>query len=236
VRGALVDALQTVAGAEIARSTQSATRSTLGSVERERHEHIVVRSGGRIAGWEILDERVEASAADERTVVVRLRVDVCLNPREERALVVALGDPEWLIEPGLDQLRLALAEELGRQPGLSPVEGSPGTVYHDVAISFAHSLEREKVDNRPQAAILSQFGAGESLAAEALAFDLVTVTATVIATRFVDKETVSETAVRRARLPAGAPSGSAMRDLALEAYLLAGRAAVKRLAAGELAY
>lgn len=235
VRHALFEALQSAGGAEIARSAQTATRSTLSSIERETREHVVVRSDGRITGWTILDEQVEIEAG-ERTLMLTLGVDLCFDAREAPPLVVALADPDWDRSPGIDTLRPSLLEQVGRHDRLTAATDRPGRAYHDIAIEFEHAIEREAVDRRPQADILAQFGGGRQIAPAALEYDLLIVRATVRAIRFVDRKTIFETAERRARLATGASMDSTARDLAIEAYSNATAETLARLASGELTY
>lgn len=235
VRQALFEALQSAGGAEIARSAQTATRSTLSSIERETQEHVVVRSDGRITGWTILDEEVEIESG-ERTLMLTLGVDLCFDAREAQPLVVALADPDWDRSPGIEGLRPSLLEQVGRHERLTAATDRPGRAYHDIAIEFEHAIEREAVDRRPQADILAQFGGGRQIAPAALEYDLVIVRATVRAIRFVDRKTIAESAERRARLATGAAMGSTARDLAVAAFTDATAATLARLAAGELNY
>lgn len=236
IRQALLEALQSAGGADIARSAQTATRSTLSSIERETHEHVVVRSDGRITGWTVVEEYIESGAEGERLIALTLGIDLCFDQRATRPLVVALADPTWETEPGLGALRLAILQRLGQHVRLTPSTDRPGSAYHDVAIKFDHIIEREAIDRRPQADILAQFGGGRELAPELLQFDIVVVRASVSASRFVDRKTFTETTERRARIAKGAAMEATARDLAFEAYLDAASAAIDRLQKGELDY
>ncbi|MBB3192407.1 hypothetical protein [Halomonas cerina] len=236
IRLALIDALQNVAGADIARSTQSSTTSTRSSLERETREHLVLRSGGRVVAWEMLSEDISDSASEGGVIDVVIRAEICVEADVERPLVIALEEPGSDLGTSAMQLRYKLADALGTYDTLSIVHDLPINAYHDIKIVFDHSVDVKTVDNSAKARILQEFGATDSLSDEALKFELITARATVMAVRFFDQETISETVTRRLRRSIGLQSDDDVRDLVMETFMIAGQEIGERLGEGELAY
>jgi hypothetical protein len=236
IRMALLDALQMVTGAEIARGTQSTTRSTLSSLEHQTNEHIVVRGGGRILNWEVREESIDADADGSGVLTITLDVTVCLGQSAQLPMVIAFEYLENAL-PNLSRaVRQRLIEAFATHGNLEPVREDPSAVYHDIRIALAHNLTRETVDNTAQAAILQQFGAGLALSESSMQYEMLTMEATITAVRFVDQRSISDTAVRRLRLPIGSRTEQQEMKLAIEAFDLAGQALSKRLGSGELHY
>jgi hypothetical protein len=236
IRMALLDALQMVTGAEIARGTQSTTRSTLSSVEQQTNEHLVVRGGGRILRWDVQEESIDANADGSGMLTITLNVTVCLGESAQLPMVIAFGHLENASSSVSRAVRERLIETFGEQANLEPVRDDPSNVYHDIRIILENNLTRETVDNTAQAAILQQFGAGLALAESSMQHEMLTMEATIIAVRFVDQRSISETALRRLRLPVGSTTEQREMNLAIEAFDLAAQALSSRLGAGELHY
>lgn len=237
IRNGVVDALQRAAGADIARGAQTATTSSLSSVERETREHLVIRSGGRVLGWEVVDEEVRAvEGMDGATVVVGLRIDVCPSMEKPAPLVLAIGDAIDLPAEVSSILRTLLAETFSVSEALDVVRDVPRDSYHDLRIEIDHSSEVREVDNTDRAAVLSRFRNPEMLDESALRYQLVSVTVSLSAVRFVDRQTISHTVERRSRLPLGMPTDEAIADLVLEAATLAALPIFDDLDGGALDY
>lgn len=237
IRYGVVDALQQAAGAEIARGTQTATTSSLTSVERETRDHLVIRSGGRVLGWEVIDEEDRTLDGMEGTaIVVRLHVEVCPSMAEPQPLVVAIGEPAG-ISAGLSAVvRAHLAESFEASDALAVVRDVPMDTYHDLRIELAHAVKVRNVDLSENAAILGRFRDPEMIDEAALRYQLVSVTATVSAVRFVDRRTISETVERRRRVALDASPDSAIAELLVEAASLASATLIDDLDAGALDY
>ena len=237
IRNGVVDALQRAAGADIARGAQTATTSSLSSVERETREHLVIRSGGRILGWEVIDEEVRAvEGMDGATIIVSLRIDVCPSMDEPAPLVLAIGEAIDLPAEVSSILRTRLAEAFSVSKALDVVRDVPRDSYHDLRVEIAHASDVREVDNTDNAAILSRFRNPEMLDESALRYQLVSVTVTLSAVRFVDRQTISQTVERRGRVPLGMPTDEAIGDLVLEAATLAAPPVFDELDAGALDY
>lgn len=237
IRHGVVDALQRAAGAEIARGSQVATTSTLSSIERETSEHIVIRSGGRVMGWEVTgEERREIEGMDSAALVVTLKVEVCPSMDRPAPLVLAIGSIADA-SPELDAvLRARLAEAFAGSEALQVVRDLPRDAYHDLRIELDHTAERREIDNTDNAAILSRFRNPEILDESALRYQLVTVSVTLSAVRFVDRQTISYSIQRRGRLPPDAPTEAMVAALLSEAALLAAAPVLDALDGGALDY
>lgn len=236
IRLALIDALQNVAGADIARSSQTSTTTTRSSLERETREHLVLRSDGRVVAWEMLSEEISDSPSEGGVIDVVVRAEICLGANIDRPLVIALEEPGSDLGVSAIQLRYKLADEFGTYDSLSVVRDLPTNAYHDIKIMFDHSIDAKNVDNTAQARILQDLGASGTLSNEALKFELITANSTVIAVRFFDQETISETVTRRLRRPVGSHSDDDAIALVVEAFMIAGQAVGERLGQGALAY
>jgi hypothetical protein len=237
VRRGVIDALQQVGGAEIARSSQTATTTTRSSVDQERREHLVVRSGGRVTGWRILSEEVRLDENGVGGIVhLELRVSVCVDPETSPALVIAIGRVDIASQFVASEIRTRLAEVIATYGNFDVRGELPSKTYHDIRIQLEQSVEVEQIDNSDKAAILRNFGASEMLQEEALRFQLVTVTTTARAVRFVDEASILHTAERRRRIPLDASSASAIDDLLIETSALAAENVGERLESGALDY
>jgi len=237
IRLAVVDALQQAAGADISRSSQTTTTSSRTAIERETREHLVVRSGGRVTGWEVTNEQIITDTDDDgRLLRVTLRVDVCPSPDAVARLVVSIADPVPLASGISQEIRARLAEFYSYYDNLTVVRKRPQDTFHDVRIEFDHTVAIEDRDNSDKADTLKKFGGSDLLDDRALRFQLVTVTTTAKAVRFVDEVTSSQTVERRRRIPFDAPTEEAVQDLILEASMMAGRAVGEKLGAGDLDY
>ncbi|MFC2993217.1 hypothetical protein [Halomonas tibetensis] len=236
IRLALIDALQNVSGANIARSTQTSTTSTRSSLERETQEHLVLRSDGRVVAWEMLSEEISIDSDEDGFIDVVVRAEICTGADIDHPLVVALEEPGNGLGTEAPELRYKLADALGSYENLSIVPEVPINAYHDIKIVFDHSVDTQTVDNSAQARILQEFGASGALSDDALKYVLTTARATVMAVRFFDQETISETVTRRLRRPTGAQREDDAVALVVEAFLIAGHAVGERLGAGELEY
>lgn len=237
IRNGVVDALQRAAGAEVARGTQTATTSSLTSVERETRDHLVIRSGGRVLGWDIIDEEDRTvESIDGTTITVRLQVEVCPAMGEPQSLVVAIGEPTG-ISPDLSSvIRARLAEGFEASDALAVVRDAPIDTYHDLRIELDHVVEVQNVDHSENVAILGRFQGTNMFDEGALRFQLVTVTATLSAVRFVDRRTISETVERRRRVALDASPDSAIAELLIETASLASAPLIDKLDSGALDY
>ncbi len=237
IRHGVVDALQRAAGAEIARGSQVATTSTLSSIERETSEHLVIRSGGRVMGWEVTgEEQREIEGMDSAALVVSLRVEVCPTMDRPAPLVLAIADIADLPPEPSSALRARLAETFAASEALQVVRDLPRDAYHDLRIELDYAAERREVDNTGNAAILSRFRDPALIDESALRYQLVTVSVTLSAVRFVDRRTISQTIERRGRLPIDAPADAMIAELVTEAALLAAAPVVDELDGGVLDY
>jgi len=237
IRHGVVDALQRAAGAEIARGTQTATTSSLTSVERETRDHLVIRSGGRVLGWEVIDEEDRAvEGMDGSTIFVGLRVEVCPAMDEPQPLVVAIGEPADISPDLSGVIRARLAERFEASDALVVVRDAPIDTYHDLRIELDHVAEVRNVDHSENLAILGRFRAPEMIDEGALRFQLVSVTATLSAVRFVDRRTISETVERRRRVGLDASPDNAIAELLVEAASLASTPLIDKLGSGALDY
>jgi len=237
IRLAVVDALQQATGADISRSTQTATTSSSTAIERKTREHLVVRSGGRVIGWEVTGEETSTDAdGDGRLLRVALRVEVCASPDKAVQLVVAIADARPSASGVSREVRARLAEAYAGQNYLRVTRNKPQDAFHDVRIEFDHTIVIEEVDNSDKADTLKKFGGLDLLDEAALHFQLVTVTTTARAVRFVDETTISDTVERRRRVSIDAPTAGAVRHLLVEASVMAGHQIGAKLGAGELVY
>lgn len=237
LRYALIDGLQMAAGGQVARSMQMQTESSLEGINQTAREHVVVRSEGRVLGWEILSERAKRGAIEHARVDLHVRVYVCLDDQSKQPMVVAIASgPPYNNGYRADDLVKFIAPYINKQPNLAVVFQDPTKAYHDIRINFSYDTATELVDNTARANTLAQFGAGGMITQDALTYQLLRASATVIATRFIDEATVSETVERRKRLPIGDDTQVAMRELLFEAYYLAGKGLAARLGEGVLDY
>lgn len=237
IRDGVVDALQRAAGAEIARGSQTATTSSLNSVERETRDHLVIRSGGRVLGWEVIDEAERTIGdMDGTNIVLSLRVEVCPSVDEPQPLVVAVAEPDDISVDLSTALRARLAERFEESDALAVVRDAPIDTYHDLRIELDHTVEVRNVDNSENAAILGRFQNPQMIDDGALRFQLVSVTVTLSAVRFVDRRTISETIERRRRVPLDASPTKAIAELLDEAVSLASAPLVDDLESGALDY
>jgi len=237
IREGVVDALQRAAGAEIARGAQTATTSSLTGIERETRDHLVIRSGGRVLGWELIDEEEQnVQGMDGTTIVVRLHVEVCPSMDEPQPLVVAIGEPVG-ISPDLSGIiRARLAESFEASDALAVVRDAPIDTYHDLRIEIDHAVEVRNVDHSENVAILGRFRNPEMIDEAALRFQLVSVTTTLSAVRFVDRRTISETVERRRRIASDASPENVITELLGEGVFLASELLMKELDSGALDY
>ena len=237
IRHGVVDALQRAAGAEIARGTQTATTSSLTSVERETRDHLVIRSAGRVQGWNIIDEEDRAvEGMDGATIVIRLRVEVCPVIDKPQPLVVAIGEPAG-ISPDLSSvIRARLAERFEASDALVVVRDAPIDTYHDLRVELDHVVGVRNVDHSDNVAILGRFRDPEMIDEGALRFQLVSVTVTLSAVRFVDRRTISETLERRRRVALDGSPDNAIAELLVEAASLASMPLIDKLGSGALDY
>lgn len=237
IRLGLVDALQQVAGAEIARSTQTATRSDFSSVERETREHMVLRSEGRVIGWRLLSENIESDDMSESgTVMLLLDVEVCNEPRPDQPMVIAIAGVNGIEQHLADAFRSNLADTLSSYDSLIAVRDLPKDSYHDIRLRFKVNADIEKVDNTARAQVLEQFGASNRLGASSMIFDLITAQVTVMAVRFVDQETISESVERRRRVDDPDDAKRVVAEVILEALEIASAKIGERLDRGKLSY
>lgn len=237
VRRAVIDALQQIGGADIARSSQTATTSTRSTVERERREHLVVRSGGRVTDWRILSEEVHHDENGVGGMVrLELRVSVCVDPAAPPALVIAIDRGEVASPSVASEIRVRLAEAIATYGNFDVRRELPSEIYHDIRVELDQSVEIREVDNSDKAAILQNFGASEMLDEAALRFQLVSVTTTARAVRFVDEASILQTVERRRRIPLDARPASTIDDLLLETSAMAAANVGERLGAGALDY
>ena len=237
IRLGLVDALQQVAGAEIARSTQTATRSDLSSVERETREHMVLRSEGRVIGWRLVSENIESDdMSDGGTVMLLLDVEVCNEPRPDQPMVIAIAGVDGIERHLADAFRSNLADTLSSYDSLVAVRDLPNDSYHDIRLRFTIAADIEKVDNTGRAQLLEQFGASSRLGADSMIFDLIKAQVTVMAVRFVDQETISETVERRRRVEKSDDARRVVDEVILEALEIASTRIGERLDRGQLSY
>lgn len=237
IRDGVVDALQRAAGAEIARGSQTATTSSLNSVERETRDHLVIRSGGRVLGWEVIDEAEHSTGGmDGANIILSLRVEVCPSLDKPQPLVVAIAEPDNVSVDFSTALRARLAERFEESDALAIVRDAPIDSYHDLRIELDHTVEVRNIDNSENAAILGRFQNPQMIGDGALRFQLVSVTATLSALRFVDLRTISETIERRRRVPLDASPEKAIAELLSEAAFLASGPLVDKLDSGALDY
>lgn len=236
IRNALIDGLQMVAGGQVARSLQTQTESSLEGISQTAREHVVVRSEGRVLGWEVLSEIAGESEAGKVFVELRLRVHVCVDREGRQPMVVAVAMVPHDSEFRGAAVAASVADAIMVHPNFTVVIRDPTKAYHDIRISFDHEAVSEVVDNTGRANTLAQFGGGGMISQDALIYQLLTARATVRATRFLDELVVSETVERRKRLSLDEETQSAMLNLLVEAYSLAGERLAGRLGAGELDY
>lgn len=237
IREGVVDALQRAAGAEVARGTQTATTSSLTSLERETRDHLVIRSGGRVLGWELIEEEEQnVQGMDGITIVVRLHVEVCPAMDEPPPLVVAIGEPAGISSDLSGIIRARLAESLEASDALAVVRDAPTDTYHDLRIEIDHAVEVRDVDHSENVAILGRFRNPEMIDEAALRFQLVSVTTTLSAVRFVDRRTISETVERRRRIAPDVATDHAIAELLGEGVSLASTLLIEELDSGALDY
>ena len=190
-----------------------------------------------MTGWEVTNEQIITDTDDDgRLLRVTLRVDVCPSPDAVARLVVSIADPVPLASGISQEIRARLAEFYSYYDNLTVVRKRPQDTFHDVRIEFDHTVAIEDRDNSDKADTLKKFGGSDLLDDRALRFQLVTVTTTAKAVRFVDEVTSSQTVERRRRIPFDAPTEEAVQDLILEASMMAGRAVGEKLGAGDLDY
>ena len=237
IRQGVVDALQRAAGAEIARGAQTATTSSLTSIEREIRDHLVIRSGGRVLGWEVVaEEDRSVEGVPGTTVTVRLSVEVCPSTAGPQPLVVAIGEPIGVSAELAGVIRAQLAERFEASNALAVVRDVPLDSYHDLRIELDHAMSVQDVDNSENAAILGRFRDLAMIDERALRFQLVSVTATLSAVRFVDLRTISQTIERQRRIALDAPADEAVAELLVEAAFLASKPLIAELDSGALDY
>ncbi|ANB01765.1 hypothetical protein ECTOBSL9_0951 [Ectothiorhodospira sp. BSL-9] len=237
IRNGVVDALQRAAGAEIARSAQTATTSSLTSLDRETRDHLVIRSGGRVLGWQVIDEEDRTlDGMEGTTIVVHLHVKVCPSMQEPQALVVAIGEPVGIPADLSGVIRARLAQMFEASDSLAVVREAPVDTYHDLRIELDHAVEVRNVDHSEKAAILGRFRDPEMIDEGALRFQLVSVTTTLSAVRFVDRRTISETIERRRRVALDVSPDNAIAELLVEGATLASTLLIDQLDAGALDY
>lgn len=239
IRDGLFAALERIAGVEIARQSQIVNESSMTGIDRTRRERLTVSGAGRVMSWKILDTDVRASAAGGDDLVLDMEVVVCVDSAADLPMIVAIEIPTWLRDDGPKNLGERVAEILassGQGGGVVVSRDPPREVYHDIAVGVTYEASVEAVDKRPAADLLARLGGGSILPDEALVFELMELTATVEARRFIDAFTISETVTRKGRLGPGDDPAAREADLLEEAVLMATQRIADRVGDGELRF
>jgi hypothetical protein len=157
VRRALTEAVERVAGAEIATSFRSRTTASTTSVNSEAQQNLRTRSKGRVRSWtETHEETVDDSGI--RSVSVTVQAKVCPNGDTDQPAIVAFAF-EPLADAGAgDAYRQLMGSLFPASPRFTMTLEPPDDVYYDVLVS-ARVLEAGSTiqDNTGDIALLRRF-------------------------------------------------------------------------------
>ena len=157
VRRALTEAVERVAGTEIATSFRSHTTASTTSVDSEAQQNVRSRSKGRVRSWTVThEETVDNSGTRSVTVVVQ--AEICATGDTDQPTIVAFSFEPSAEVGGGDAYRQLMGSLFPASPHFTMTLEPPDDVYYDVLVS-ARVLEAGSTiqDNSGEIALLRKF-------------------------------------------------------------------------------
>ena len=157
VRRALTEAVERVAGTEIATSFRSRTTASTTSVDNQAQQNVRTRSKGRVRSWTVTHEET-VNNSGIRSVTVAIQAEICANGDTDRPAIVAFAFEPSADVGGGDAYRQLMGSLFPASPRFTMTLEPPDDVYYDVLVS-ARVLEAGSTiqDNTGDIALLRRF-------------------------------------------------------------------------------